>query len=1195
MGMSASQVRFLSLQHRKHNVGRQLNALSNRKMSLARDMQTVSRNYTNALNQINLKFSNNCGINTYALNYDLLMKPNALNCETPYIITDREGRVVVDDNEVTYEKNGETVHTGVSYRQLAQLISSYTDVDNEGNVIYGATDRLANFSGELFGENGYSINKAATSGLACGVENGYKIAMKSSDYDYGMAMRYDILNRLGIVTNDNFEEFGAIQKAYFGTKEARDNNLYSTVAINDTKGTTAYYEEQLAIKALNEANKDDAEYQAKSQTSEIFGALQITETGALTIEGGCTLGNLELAKKYLEELDLYLNTDIKQKATPSSMKYDTSDVTTNITDEEYLYEHFLINADTPKEGITNRFIDLLTRPTSVDSDGNNVFADEVDTDGFYKKGVDLLSQVTNTSAKQLLNAGCSYTTTGTEKQDPYYNGWGGSTNGRQCPGLYNNGYSDPFADFGWFQGDGDGGYNTPRTWSSFFSSNSDTEMDTYAVITGFYNDGDDSYVDAKELFCNGGNITTILRSFSNSLSSSGNIKYDEDAARYAETMTYIKFANNFRLFEWGADYVGDGTGGLEKAVQQSLSRQLDHFDVDRSNSASKEEYQIHAQNVYYSEVSCSPTKQTVWSAEQMNNGANAGMNGVVTSTSDDADSDACAFAVSIPNLINTYITFYTAYIEAQKATGTQPVVAWKSYNNMYTSTTEGWSEQNVRNDICDGWSEQSRNYSIAMPDENGNMVSYTSFVLSDADNNGRDDKTGFINSLFKQKVFEGVEQTVTKTDENGNSLFDENGNRLKVSTGLVVDKKYGVTRNVYTKLQAYSGTIDSSAKYDAFLASLSSNSERLEIEKLVYKTNSEGKFVDSDGNVLANQNDKSARVALSSTNLYGELNNLIKGIQQKVYDVKQDTAVPTGAKKYVEIVSTNNFGTYTGTATSKYDLSAGANPVLLERVVNYEGALSDGFIQSYNEKLDNDGNRVASIEYLGETSDKLANIQTGSGAYGRQNGGVTVCQITAGDNTYVITGNEVGTNFANYLYTKPTDDGDLRGKLKDLVKRLEEQAAEQERQMQKGFNNIENKVMEYFDTLFKRISENGWVYDEKVNTSNTKASANYLNTMLQNNQYLLTEAKEINENGRYQYAMKQATSVNKIYQVHDEDAENAAFAVYESEKTAISNKEKQIDKRMSMLETEQEVINTELESIKKVRNDNIDKYFKIFA
>ena len=51
MGMSASQVRFLSLQHRKNDIGRELTTLSNRKMGLSRDLNRVSKNYTDALNK----------------------------------------------------------------------------------------------------------------------------------------------------------------------------------------------------------------------------------------------------------------------------------------------------------------------------------------------------------------------------------------------------------------------------------------------------------------------------------------------------------------------------------------------------------------------------------------------------------------------------------------------------------------------------------------------------------------------------------------------------------------------------------------------------------------------------------------------------------------------------------------------------------------------------------------------------------------------------------------------------------------------------------------------------------------------------------------------------------------------------------------------------------------------------------------
>ena len=109
MGMAASQVRFLSLQNRRNTIGKQLSALSNRKMSLSRDMNDVSRHYTEALNKINLKWSNDCGKTYYGLSYDMLMKPNDVNTGTPYIITNaRNGKVILNDMPLL-DQNGDTI------------------------------------------------------------------------------------------------------------------------------------------------------------------------------------------------------------------------------------------------------------------------------------------------------------------------------------------------------------------------------------------------------------------------------------------------------------------------------------------------------------------------------------------------------------------------------------------------------------------------------------------------------------------------------------------------------------------------------------------------------------------------------------------------------------------------------------------------------------------------------------------------------------------------------------------------------------------------------------------------------------------------------------------------------------------------------------------------------------------------------
>jgi len=145
------------------------------------------------------------------------------------------------------------------------------------------------------------------------------------------------------------------------------------------------------------------------------------------------------------------------------------------------------------------------------------------------------------------------------------------------------------------------------------------------------------------------------------------------------------------------------------------------------------------------------------------------------------------------------------------------------------------------------------------------------------------------------------------------------------------------------------------------------------------------------------------------------------------------------------------------------------------------------------------------------------------------------------------------------------------------------------------FSTEESKKMDYYDALFKRISENGWVYDAKVNASTTQTqskSNNYLNAMLENNMYYVTEVDEnSSETGSYTYTNKLATNISKIFQVEDTNAENVAQSEYETEKTEISNKEERVDLRMNQLETEQSVITTELDSIKKIINDNVSSTF----
>ena len=192
---------------------------------------------------------------------------------------------------------------------------------------------------------------------------------------------------------------------------------------------------------------------------------------------------------------------------------------------------------------------------------------------------------------------------------------------------------------------------------------------------------------------------------------------------------------------------------------------------------------------------------------------------------------------------------------------------------------------------------------------------------------------------------------------------------------------------------------------------------------------------------------------------------------------------------------------------------------------------------------------------------------------------------------YVL-GNKVsGSTYASNIAGGPVDHlAELKQVMDDAKTKLEEAVAERD----KYFDSAENRMMDYFDAIFKMIAENGWVYDENINTSNKTASNNYLNAKLQNNMYFITEVDTL-DGTDFNYSTKIATNVSKVFEIYDKDAQNTALSEYEAKKAEINTKDKEIDIRMNKLEAEQDAISTELESVKKIIEDNISTNFKIFT
>ncbi len=131
--MAASQVRLLQLTSRKNTIGRQLESLSLQKTSLTREMQGISKDYQNALSSKTLKWSTNSGASYVDLSYANLMRPGSANNNTPYLITDKSGKVVLDNKYKQYAEmispNG--APGGDWEANRAEILSSLTGIPAE--------------------------------------------------------------------------------------------------------------------------------------------------------------------------------------------------------------------------------------------------------------------------------------------------------------------------------------------------------------------------------------------------------------------------------------------------------------------------------------------------------------------------------------------------------------------------------------------------------------------------------------------------------------------------------------------------------------------------------------------------------------------------------------------------------------------------------------------------------------------------------------------------------------------------------------------------------------------------------------------------------------------------------------------------------------------------------------------------------
>lgn len=303
MGMSASQVRFLSLQNRKSDIGRRLTDLSNRKMSLSRDMNKVSRNYTEALNQKMLKWSNDSGATYKDLSYGLMMKPNEVNTSKPYIISDRNGRVVVDSTndimagviEKYHDEKGEMLAKSFSANAYVPAELQGKDITYENiarwiTTVGGGTITTSD-DGVVTG-SGTEVKMVTLGDGSVKKSSAYVIPNGTNSYNFDDTLRFQIFQEMGILSQQSMDKYNEILTKLYGSQAAKDMGYGVLLKQFDLNGK----------QPINGINYND-----------IFGEFDMSNPDAFDINPttGCAMGNLALAQAYLSEYKNFLNTPMK--------------------------------------------------------------------------------------------------------------------------------------------------------------------------------------------------------------------------------------------------------------------------------------------------------------------------------------------------------------------------------------------------------------------------------------------------------------------------------------------------------------------------------------------------------------------------------------------------------------------------------------------------------------------------------------------------------------------------------------------------------------------------------------------------------------------------------------------------------------------------------------------------------------------
>ena len=266
MGMAASQVNLNLWKHVSSDCGYKLGMLAEQKIALTKEANRLSIEYNEGLSSKKFKWSNDNGVSSTDITYSTLMSPNALNKGNTSLITDSNGRVVIDSKYKEYaemlSENGAPSKDWESMRP--EIISRLTGIDEDSII------NASNYIDE------YNENEAIVENLRNTKPSRNAFTVRSNN------ATAELLRKMG--SQNNISDWASAYSS--NSTMVQPGNIESVV--NSLKNTLGKYfmdQQSLFEKACDETIKNDPK-----TTEESLKSIVDKIIGNFMAKGGATAG-----------------------------------------------------------------------------------------------------------------------------------------------------------------------------------------------------------------------------------------------------------------------------------------------------------------------------------------------------------------------------------------------------------------------------------------------------------------------------------------------------------------------------------------------------------------------------------------------------------------------------------------------------------------------------------------------------------------------------------------------------------------------------------------------------------------------------------------------------------------------------------------------------------------------------------------